>query len=177
MSTEEAAKELVDDDLASFHSNEAHGEAQDGVFATVARFIFRKAPFFVAFMPVVCLLLGVYGLLNYEVEESVNNIWSLSKGDYHKDTLYKEGVYKGNDASSLLTISKPRHGGNVLTSDHLAEIASRLSTNAVGPYVYPCFRVNSLDCFREGNYDWDPTAAAAWRASVGAAGVARAKAD
>jgi len=196
MSTEEAAKELVDDDLASFHSNEAHGEAQDGVFATVARFIFRKAPFFVAFMPVVCLLLGVYGLLNYEVEESVNNIWSLSKGDYHKDSLYKEGVYKGNDASSLLTISKPRHGGNVLTSDHLAEIASRLSTtqevtvthkgvayglddvclNAVGPYVYPCFRVNSLDCFREGNYDWDPTAAAAWRASVGAASVAWAKA-
>jgi hypothetical protein len=57
------------------------------------------------------------------------------------------------------------HEGETFTFDDMC-------LNVISPYVYPCYRVNSLDCFKEGDYDWDDLAAKTWRASVQAAGIA-----
>jgi hypothetical protein len=50
--------------------------------------------------------------------------------------------------------------------------------NVISPYVYPCYRVNSLDCFKEGDYDWDKrssSASNAWHKSLLPFGTANAK--
>jgi hypothetical protein len=62
------------------------------------------------------------------------------------------------------------HGGETYTMEDVC-------LNAVAPYVYPCYRINSLDCFKEGDYDWTATAQATWFAAVVTTGAARGKVE
>jgi hypothetical protein len=65
--------------------------------------------------------------MNYEVEKSVNEIWTLSSGSYYEDNKYKDSVYTGNDGSSLLAVAVPRDGGNIMSSAHITTLADRFS--------------------------------------------------
>jgi hypothetical protein len=61
---------------------------------------------------------------NNEAEnDSVNEICSLPSGNHHGGSKHMDSVYTGNDGSSLLAVSVPRDGGEIImTSPYITQI-------------------------------------------------------
>ena len=62
------------------------------------------------------------GLANNEVKMSVPKIWTLSCGKYHVGSNYTNSVYTGNNGSSLLAVSMPRDGGDIMAGPYITQI-------------------------------------------------------
>ena len=58
------------------------------------------------------------------MEGSVNEIWTLPSGDYCGGSKHMDFVYTGNDGSSLLAVSMPHDGGDIMymTSPYITQI-------------------------------------------------------
>jgi len=167
-----------------------------GLFTVLGSGITKAPWLWVGLMPTLSIVLIIVGFLNYEVEDNVGNIWVPESTSYAKDEQYKRDIHGGSSSSVFLAISRPRKGGNVLTAPLLLELRDRLDHvqnttqvalhsssfsledvcyNPAGAYTFPCLRMTALDCYAEGGYDFDSTAAAAWRVMAKPAIVAAQK--
>ena len=118
-----------------------------GCFAFVGRRVYRNAAICVLIAPLLCLALFGYGVMNYEIEESVGTLWALSGGDYYKDWQYQQKVQLGaSDDSSVLALAKARDGSNILSAQHLNELATRMAaaeaTTVAPPPSHPSFHLH-----------------------------------
>jgi hypothetical protein len=163
-------------------------DPRTGTLAWFARVVFNNPLFFLGAAPALWILFAGIGAANYEVEDQVGSLWSLSRGPYAHDQKYKEDNMKSSSfgargTSGMLAIAKPRAGGNIMSEAYIDEIAERMNFtekievvhdgvtytfddvcfNPIGAYTFPCYRMTPLDCIREGDYDFTPKASHAWR--------------
>jgi hypothetical protein len=163
-------------------------EPEKSPFNHIARSIYRNPWPYLCFMPMLSIIFIAVGFSNAQIEDSVSELWARQDSAYYHDLEYKDKVKKstgsgGGGNSGALCIAKPRKGRNIMTTENLNQIAARMNEtenikvyhdgemytfddvcyNPLGEYTYPCFRLTTMDCFEQGGYNFDSTAAAAWR--------------
>mmetsp|Transcript_6497 Transcript_6497/g.11998 ORF Transcript_6497/g.11998 Transcript_6497/m.11998 type:complete len:1158 (+) Transcript_6497:123-3596(+) len=139
-------------------------------------------------LPITCILLIGFAIPEFAIEDSLFNIWVRTRSEFREDLTYADRVAPPSGASSFLGIAVPRTGGNALTAQRLLEFRDRhielekVTVSVDGhtfyfedicdmaaeaeAYVLPCLRMTVLDCFKEGDYNFDDKAAVRWRELV-----------
>eukprot|EP00933_Yihiella_yeosuensis_P057651 TRINITY_DN5761_c0_g1_i4.p1 TRINITY_DN5761_c0_g1~~TRINITY_DN5761_c0_g1_i4.p1 ORF type:complete len:1207 (-),score=263.33 TRINITY_DN5761_c0_g1_i4:401-4021(-) len=135
-------------------------------------------------MPLLCLILAVLGMVKFEVEEHVKDIWAPDDGKYYENEQYMENVIgTATGFAGFYGLSMPRNGGNHMTQASLQELIQRMNqterkTSVMvdghtfnwedvcginsAPYILPCFRFSVVDAFHEGGYMWNQVSNTVW---------------
>ena len=105
---------------------------RSGAFADFARIIFATPVAFLLAAPALWIIFAIIGAANVEVEDRVAELWTLTRGPYADNQAYKEEHFDSSSfgaglTSGMLTIAKPRDGGNVMSEVYINEIAERLN--------------------------------------------------
>jgi len=129
------------------------------------------------FMPAVLAALIVVGLMEYEVEDQVAEIWIEDSSDLRRDTDYLDNLKGGGNVSGLFMAAASRDRENLFTQERIAAVLDRMqkvedpsqtyithkgvkyvwddvASLAPKPYVMPNLRISPLDAYKEANYAW-----------------------